>query len=161
MARNIFGVLIYNNETGINTFTVSGGQTRNLDIDLYGVNNGQLLIEEVYASTGSPTGLTCAVAYGFGEGDPDAAGTGNGPAWKVNFVGPAPCVLDGTLVATFSNNSDSISMATVTPSLSATQTVRTYFSLNDIRILIPRWIRLIFTNTDAANTSTVKIYMDI
>lgn len=161
MARNIYGILIYNDSTGLNTFTVSGGETKILDIDLYGVNNGQLLIEEVYSSTGSPTGLTATVKYGFGESDSTATGQGNGNSWQVNYVGPAPCKLGGTSAATFSDNADSISMATVTPSVGTTQTIRSYFSLNDIRIFIPRWIRLSFTNTDASHTATVKIYMDI
>lgn len=159
--RNLYGVLIYDDTTGTNTFTVNAASTRVLDIDLDGANNAQLLLQSFYATTSGTTGLSVTVKYGFGEGNPLATGTGaNQVSWKQGYCGPLPCVLDGTSTAVFGDNSDSITMATTTPS-STNVTTRTAFSLNDLRINVPRWIRLTFTNNDAGHAATVKVYMDI
>lgn len=145
MARNINGVLTYDS-SNTSTFTVAGLSTQIVDVDLWGTNNVQFLVEGTYAATASSTGIGIDIYYGFGQGDPLATGA-------------TPCVLGGSSVPKFSDNKDSVTTATFTASSGSTQTKRTYFALNDLRIYVPRWIRLKFTNSDS-HTCTIKIYSD-
>lgn len=125
------------------TFTVNAGSTRNLDIDLQESDNLQVMTEITFTQTASSTGLSLDLFPGFGGKDPNAS-----------------IVLDGTSSATFSDNSESVTMTSFAASSGSTQIKKTAFFLNDINKKWPRWIRLKFTNNDPVNNAAVKVYGD-
>ncbi len=148
MAGHRFAKLVYDAD-GTDTFTLAATGTKIVDVDLNNQVDAQFLVESVYATTGSTTGYSLEVRYGMGLDDSDATG------YQV------PCVLNGADAAIkFSDNGDTVSVATVTPS-SSNVTKRTFFSTNDLRERVPRWIRLYFTNLDDSNAATIRIYVDV
>lgn len=129
------------------TFTIDSTSSVKLDVDLWAVNNAQFLVEGAFTSSGlTSAGIGITISYGFGGTDSTA-------------FGPVPCVLGGSSVPKFSDNVDTITTATYTLGAS-NQTRRTYFSLNDLRITVPRWIRLSITNNDDSYPCVIKVYID-
>lgn len=148
MARNISQILVYDEASPpTQTFTINPLDDRMVDVDLWTVNNAQFLIEGTYAATASSTGLGAVIYYGFGGSDDDS-------------VGPVPCVLDGASVPVFSSDYDTVTMSSFTPS-SSNVIARTFLSMSDMRINVPRWIRIEITNTDPTNIVTIRIYADV
>jgi hypothetical protein len=150
MARNIFVTLNYDN-SGTDSFTIPAGGACSVDIDLIDIHNSQFFIEGEYQATDTPTGLTINIHYGTGTGDPSATGPS------------LPCVLGGSTYPTvyMSDNFDTLSVATYTAGLGSPQTKITFFSANTLVERVPRWVRLVITNTDATNDCVVRIMADV
>lgn len=149
MSRNISAKLVYDS-SGTDSFSIAASGFAIVDIDTYAIHNLQALIEGTYATTAATTGLSAAIFYGMGPADSTA--TGN----------QVPCVLGGVVNSNIkmSDNSDSISMATFTPS-SSNVTKRSFFSSEELTTKLPRWVRLRIANLDASNAVTIKIYLDV
>ena len=140
MARNNYQKLV-------DSYSLSATASEDIDLDLFNVNNLQLMIEVTYQTTSTPTGVTLDLLYGFGGPDSDA--TGN-----------IPTVIGGTSSATFGDTADSVTMETISAGSGSPQTVRTVFYITDVLGRLPRWLRLRLENTDAAIAATISIYAD-
>ena len=148
MARNIYGKLIYDS-VGTETFAIPAASTEMVDIDLYAVHNAQFILDGLFAATASSTGLDCDIYYGMGR-----------LLSSTNSTGNLPCVLGGAAELIFGDNSDALTMETFDTS-ATDERKRTFFTLADLQISVPRWIRLIFTNNDPTNECTVTVYYDV
>ena len=145
MARNNFSTFQYSGDVNNNSFTVEAGNTRVVDVDLKNLDNLQTLVEITFA--GPASSLDLAVYYGFGNGDPNA-------------TGPIPVVIDGTSVAYFSDNGNSVSLADSQVNSTTSNMIRSCFVWNELLNSIPRWGRMRFTNNHGSLTATIKIYAD-
>lgn len=161
MARNISAVLVYGYEGSapVETFVLPAASTRNLDIDLATVNDAKIILEITYSATASTTGTSCTAFYGIGKPDPNTYA--EGVPCKLGTSGSTTTAGAGTSKATFSDNSDAISMVSFTAGSGSTQTKRTFFTLNDLLKKNSRWQRLQFTNSDATNAATIKVLIEI
>jgi len=121
-----------------------------VDFDLEHVADAQMLVEVTYPSTSSTTGVSLSLYGGFGTKDPLADESCG-----------IPKVLGGSSVPVFADNGETVVMTTMTPSSGSSVTKRTSFYLSEIGTKWPRWIRMVFTNADASNTATVKLYADL
>lgn len=135
------------------TFTIGPSQSANVDLDLSDIENIQLLTFVTYASSGASTGVTLNLHGGFGDNDP-AALTSGGVSVVYNNG-------SGSSVPTFSDNAETVTMVTVTPLLTTSQTKKTSFYLSDCSVKWPQWIRLRFSNTDSINSAQVRIIGDL
>lgn len=121
-----------------------------VDFDLEHVADAQMLVEITYSATASTTGVSLSLYGGFGTKDPLADESCG-----------IPKVLGGSSVPVFADNGETVVMTTMTPSSVSSVTKRTSFYLSEIGTKWPRWIRMVFTNADASNTATVKLYADL
>ncbi len=117
--------------------TISGGGTKAVYLDLSEAENLQLLSQITTVGT---SGVTLSLYYGFGQSDPTA--TGSLPT--LVDVAPAGVIFGDT--------------ATV---VAVETTVGTVFFLNDVRKTCPRWIKLLYTNTDGSHPATLSLYGDM
>lgn len=148
MAGHKFIKLLYD-ASGTDTFTLVAGGSSIVDVDLDQLEGARFNVSATYAATASTTGYSLEVRYGMGPNDSAATG------YQV------PCVLGGAASSIeFSDNGDAVTTATMTPSSGASVTKTTFFSTNDLRTRVPRWIRLVFTNLDVTNPATIRIYGD-
>lgn len=131
------------------TITILASGACSVDFDLNAITNAQFMIEQTYSAThATTTGLSVKLYAGFG---------GTYPGSPVGFVvGGVPVT-----VAYFSDNSDIVTMSTVTTGSATTTTYRTAFYLNDVNTRWPRWLRITMTNTDPTNTAQVRIKADL
>jgi hypothetical protein len=146
VGRNIYFKLLYDSSAS-DSFTLVGGASSNVDVDLYGLNNCQFIVEVTYASTSATTGTDLSIFYGIGNSDSTA-------------TGQVPCKLGGSSIPKFGDNSDAITLTSFTTSSASSQTKYTYFSLNDLKKVVPRWLRLKFANNDATKSVVIRVYGD-
>lgn len=145
MARNNFSTFQYSADPTNNEFTLASNTTRVVDVDLKNLENLQTLVEITFA--GPASDLVLNVYYGFGNGDNAA-------------TGPIPVVLDGTSAAKFSDNGNSVSLASSQVNSSESNVIRTCFVWNELLNSIPRWGRMRFDNNSGSLNATIKIYGD-
>lgn len=132
-------------------FTLPKSGTWYVDIDMDSIdNNIQLLTIVNYASSAGTTGVTVDLIAGFGGPDPSTLPT--------SF----PCVSSatGATVPVFADNSQSVTMQTVTASQTSSKTYKTSFYLDSINVKWPRWVRLRFINLDATYPASITLLGD-
>lgn len=143
MSRNLYSILEYDS-SNTQTFTLGANSSKIVDVDLNNLQNLQLLVEVLF--TGLASSITLNSYYGFGNAD-------------VNATGGIACVLNGTSGALFSDNGDSVSLASSQVN-STGNYLRTFIIVDDLLVNNSRWLRLKFTNSHGSLAATVKIYAD-
>lgn len=144
MARSNTNVIFTYSSTGTQTFTISGGGSQIVDIDLQSLIRLMLMIKLYYAVTGDTSGCSLVLSDGYGEKDSTA-------------TGPIPCVLGGSEVPIFTTQGTSYTLNPVTTD-STEET-----SVTDIAIdteSTSRWLRVTLTNNDSDNACVVTMRGD-
>lgn len=160
MGRNINTMLMYGTgNPAATSFSVPATASINVDVYLSDTApNAKGILEVTYPTTSGTTGIAASTFNGIGPADP-----------SINQFLPIPAVLgtagatpgNGTNVAVFSNNAQALNLVSVTPSASASQTVRTSFNFADASGQTASWSRLQIKNLDASVAPTIKVYVYI
>lgn len=149
-AQKVFG-----NSTPLTMLPTS---TYFIDFLMEDVKYCKFLSEVTYNATSSTTGVNIDIFSGIGNNLPSGTSFGGFPQALVGTASSSPTLNE---LPQFGDNSASVTMVTVTPSLGSTQTKRTFFYLDYPLIRLGGLVRLRLTNTDPANSASVALFADI
>ena len=146
MAGHNFSKLVYD-AIGTDNFTIAAAGTANIYVDMYDCESAHFIVQSLYTSTASSTGITITTYYGMNQ-------------TTSTLNGAVPCTLSAPTGAIIGDNGDSVTVATVTPSSSNVSTNH-YFTTNDLTRINSRWLRIKIVNADAVNSVNIKCYVEI